>query len=387
MRAERLARVALNWLFEPADERIGTLLREHPAVDVLQMLCDPARAELREEIAARLPKLDPKGLLARADEVGARFLIPGDDEWPPSLADLAEAAPIQGDQGEPIGLWVRGPLRLNELTQAVAVVGSRSASSYGTDVASQLAAELALDGCVVVSGGAVGIDAAAHMGALAVRRPTVAVLACGVDRAYPQANSALLDRIAVQGAVVSESPPGSAPMKHRFLTRNRVIAGLSCGTVVVEAAVRSGALNTANWTDQLSRPVMAVPGPITSAVSEGTHELLRRGAAVVFSGPHVRELIDPSGSSTMPDPREQETSVDRMSKTVRRILDATPKTRPAPSASIARVAGLGLLDVVAALNNLQRLGAVELRPDGWIQAGRTAADPDTLDVGDLTAPL
>ena len=154
----------------------------------------------------------------------------------------------------PIGLWVRGPLRLDELADSVAVVGSRSATTYGEDVARELGAGLARAGDCLVSGAAFGIDQAAHRGALAVGGPSVAVLACGVDRAYPAAHRDLIDHLAPAGAVVSELPPGCAPLRMRFLARNRIIAALTRGTVLVEAALRSGALNTAGWADSLSPP-------------------------------------------------------------------------------------------------------------------------------------
>ena len=196
----------------------------------------------------------------------------------------------------PLGLWVRGPLRLDALPAPVAVVGSRSATTYGTDVAAELAAGLARAGSAVVSGAAFGIDQAAHRGALAGDGPTVAVLACGVDRAYPAAHQRLLDHLAEHGAVVSELAPGCAPTRLRFLARNRIIAALSRGTVVVEAAVRSGALNTASWTARLNRPLMGVPGPVTSAPSEGVHQLIRSGAAtLVTRADDVLELTGQMG--------------------------------------------------------------------------------------------
>ena len=216
--------------------------------------------------------------------------MPGDAEWPEALARLDHVDAVSGLGGQPLGLWVRGPLRLDQVAAGgVAIVGSRSATTYGTAVAGDLAAAVATEGRTVVSGAAFGIDQAAHRGALGVGGPTVAVLACGVDRAYPSAHRPLLDHLAQHGAVVSELRPGLPPTRVRFLARNRVIAALSGGTVVVEAAVRSGALNTATWATRLGRVLMGVPGPVTSAPSEGVHELLRTGAAaLVTRGEHVR---------------------------------------------------------------------------------------------------
>ena len=159
-----------------------------------------------------------------------------------------------------------------------------------------------------MSGAAFGIDQAAHRGALANRGPTVAVLACGADRAYPAAHRNLIDYIADVGLVVSEAPPGCAPTRIRFLARNRVIAAVARGTVVVEAAVRSGALNTASWAGGLGRTVMGVPGPVTSAPSAGVHQLIRaRDALLVTSGEEVLEAVGPIGTFTLDDPRAPET--------------------------------------------------------------------------------
>ena len=246
------------------------------------------------------------------------------------------------------------------------VVGARSATTYGAGVAGELAAHVATAGFTVVSGAAFGIDQAAHRGALAARGPTVAVLACGVDRAYPAAHRDLLTYIADTGLVVSELPPGCAPTKVRFLSRNRVIAALSVGTVVVEAAVRSGALNTANWASLCNRTVMGVPGPVTSAPSEGVHELLRtKDAALVTRGGDVLELVARSGSFTQTPRRAPDRPADRLSETDRQVLDAVPVTRAAPVPSVARTAGVAEPTVRAALERLRDGGFVEVGADGW----------------------
>ena len=157
-------------------------------------------------------------------------------------------------------------------------------------------------GATVVSGAAIGIDGAAHRGALAVDGATVAVLACGVDRVYPAAHATLLERIAATGLVVSEYPPGSVPARHRFLVRNRLIAALGAGTVVVEAALRSGAQRTAADTEALGRLVMAVPGPVTSGPSAGCHQLIRDGALLVTSADDVLEAVGRLGVDLAPEP-------------------------------------------------------------------------------------
>src|SRR5690349_24006519 len=177
------------------------------------------------------------------------------------------------------------------------MVGSRAATSYGGHVAGEIAADLGERGWAVVSGGAYGIDAAAHRGALAAEGVTIAVLACGVDYPYPAGHADLFAAICAQGLVVSEWAPGSRPARTRFLTRNRVIAALACGTVIVEAGERSGALNTARHAANLGKPLMAVPGPVTSAQSAGCHRIIRDwGASCVTRAADVIELLSPLGT-------------------------------------------------------------------------------------------
>ncbi|MGH3365145.1 MAG: DNA-processing protein DprA [Nocardioidaceae bacterium] len=372
--SERVARAALSRLSEPGDVRLTTLVGRLGANRVYELLRDEQDvAGVYTDVAARLRGLDPVRELADAAGKGIRFVCPEDDEWPRDLDDLDRAEPLQERGGAPLGLWVKGPRRLDEVCRsAAAVVGSRSATTYGAAVASDLAAHLAEHGVGVVSGAAFGIDQAAHRGALAVKGLTVAVLACGVDRAYPSAHRGLLDYIAETGLVVSELPPGCAPTRVRFLSRNRLIAALARGTVVVEAAVRSGALNTANWTTRLNRVLMGVPGPVTSAPSQGVHELIRaRGAALVTRGEDVLELLAPSGSFLAEVPRAPMLVTDRLDDRERRVLDAVPVTRPAGEDSIARTAGVGELDVRAAMDRLSGLGLVEQTSVGWLRTGQT----------------
>lgn len=205
---------------------------------------------------------------------------PGGPAWPRQLDDLEHEAPPR--------LWVtgNGDLRLLAL-RSVAIVGARNATSYGITVAGGLAAELAAAGWVTVSGAALGIDSAAHRGALAAGGATVAVMAGGVDVPVPRSHAGLLERIRDTGALVSDRVPGTTPRKDSFLARNRLIAALTRATVVVEAGNRSGALNTAQWAELLGRPVLAVPGPCTSPMSRGTHTLIRSGRASL-----VRDVLD-----------------------------------------------------------------------------------------------
>jgi DNA processing protein len=371
--SERVARAALSRLSEPGDVRLSVLVDRLGAGRVYDLLREEQDVSgVYTDVAARLRGLDPERELEQAAAQGIRFVCPEDDEWPLALEDLTGCEPLQNRGGAPLGLWVRGTHRLDEVCRsAVAVVGSRSATTYGAGVSSDLAAHVAERGVTVVSGAAFGIDQAAHRGALAVKGMTVAVLACGVDRAYPSAHRNLLDYVADTGLVVSELPPGCSPTRVRFLSRNRLIAALASGTLVVEAAVRSGALNTANWAVRLNRVLMGVPGPVTSAPSQGVHELIRsRGAALVTRGEDVLELLAPSGEFLTEEPRAPVLVTDGLGDRERQVLDAVPLLRPAPVDSIARIAAVASGDAAGVLDRLHGLGLVELTSAGWRKAGR-----------------
>lgn len=377
MSEERRARIALGRLGEPGDPRLARLVRDLGAAEVYRRLRDERDPEgLHSEVAARLAVLDPDEELAGAQRLGLRFVCPGDPEWPDTLDDLDRAESLQGRGGAPLGLWVKGPGRLDELAAAsVAIVGSRSATVYGTSVAGEMAAGVAGEGRAVVSGAAFGIDQAAHRGALAARGPTVAVLACGADRCYPSAHEQLLAYIADTGVVVSEVPPGCAPTRLRFLARNRMIAALAQGVVVVEAAVRSGALNTAGWAQRLNRVVMGVPGPVTSAPSQGVHELIRaRGAALVTRADDVLELLAPVGSRASTAPQGQVHVRDRLSGVEQQVLDALPVHRASSPQTLARVAGLSEQQVRRSVARLVRTGlAVAESTSGGVRWRLTAS--------------
>lgn len=366
---ERLARAALCALTEPGDPRLASLVAELGAVRVRDhLLAERDLRGLQTDVAARLASVDPHRDLERAERRGIRFVIPGDDEWPEQLGPLAAAAPLYERGGVPLGLWVRGPASLASLRRSVAIVGSRSSTTYGEDVAAEMAARLVREDVWVVSGAAFGIDQAAHRGALAGSEDgrTVAVLACGADRAYPQAHRALIDHIGHVGAVVSELPIGASTMRFRLLARNRLIAALTRGTVVVEAADRSGARNTASWADQLGRPVMGVPGPVSSATSQGVHEMIRSGIASLVTGAEdVLELVAAAGQHLVEVPRGPRRSRDGLTLRHQQILDAVPLARPAPADSIARAAGVGVTEVRAALTSLARSGLVVAAGDRW----------------------
>jgi DNA processing protein len=364
---DRLARVALCAIGEPGDPRLLDLVARLGAPTVLELLfSERGIDELQTDPEARRSATDPGRALADAERQGIRFVVPGDPEWPVQLDDLADAGPLQQRGGVPVGLWVRGPARLDELAGAVAVVGSRSATTYGADVAADIAAAIVGADRAVVSGAAFGIDQAAHRGALVDGGTTVAVLACGADRVYPAAHRQLIEYIGAHGAVVSEALPGWAPTQLRFLARNRLIAALTTGTVVVEAATRSGALNTANWAGRLNRHLMGVPGPVTSAPSQGVHQLVRTGAAtLVTGGADVLEVVGAAGEHLVEEPRGEVRPRDRLTTRQRQVVDAVPVVQPAPEASVARTAGLRVADARRELAALADQGLVEQVHGGW----------------------
>ncbi|HEX3295984.1 MAG TPA: DNA-processing protein DprA [Nocardioides sp.] len=364
---DRLARVALSRLTEPGDPKIASLVAQLGAVTLRELLSDPTQVSPEaRDVASRLRGVDPAADLEAGEKAGLRYVVPGDDEWPSQVDDLMRAELLDHRGGPPLGLWVKGPTRLDQLGRAVAVVGARSATTYGTEVAAGIAGALVRAGHPVVSGAAFGIDQAAHRGALSVEGANVAVLACGADRAYPTAHHDLLDHLGRTSAVVAEVPPGCAPTRGRFLSRNRLIAALTRGTVVVEAAARSGALNTAGWATRLNRHLMGVPGPVTSAQSQGVHQLIRSGAAsLVTYGDEVLEIVGESGTHLVTQPRGPSRPRDRVTPRDARVLDAVPLASPAPVDSIATTAGMALLDVQAALRRLVRDGLVELSERGW----------------------
>jgi DNA processing protein len=369
---ERLARAALSRIAEPGHPRMTDAVHELDGRTVLASLREGvARNDLGADLAQRISTVDPERELEAAQRRGFRFVVPGDPEWPPALDNLAHAPHLHERGGVPLGLWCRGSLSLAETSaESVAVVGSRSATTYGAQVAGEISGTLARESWTVISGAAFGIDQAAHRGALAHRGPTVAVLACGVDRAYPSAHRSLIDYIADVGLVVSEAAPGCAPTRLRFLARNRLIAALARGTVVVEAAVRSGALNTASWTSGLGRPVMGVPGPVTSEPSAGVHQLIRtRDALLVTRGEEVLEAVAPMGSHTLLDLRDPEHPRDRLSPRERQVLDAVPLVHAVDARKIAETAGISWTRTKEDLLALHRAGLVEHSLGRWRLSG------------------
>lgn len=384
------ARAAWSRLTEPGDVVGGALVDVMGPVDAWSFVVDAtagagaeavARAAARilpgsarsvqrltaavERWRPRLASVDAAREVDRHRARGGELLVPEDSRWPSRLADLGHEAPH--------ALWVCGEATaLAASSKGVAVIGARACTHYGEHVTADVTSGVVAAGRVVVSGGAYGIDAAAHRAALAAGGVTVAVLAGGVDRLYPAGNARLLR--ATQdgdGALVSEVPPGSVPSRQRFLQRNRLIAALTGATVVVEAAWRSGALSTALRAAALLRPVGAVPGPVTSAASAGCHRLLRDGAAVcVTDAAEVLELL--GGGEPAPEPAGAHpgarSPTDGLAPAARQVFDALPVRSWAEVSSVTRAAGVSGPETRGALGVLELAGLAERDRDRWRRA-------------------
>ena len=361
---ERAALIALAHVVEPGDAQVGALVRERGPAEAVSMIRN-GRSGLRDGpgLLARLDRVDPLRAEAHAVRLGASIVHRGSPGWPTQLDHLGDQAPF--------ALWVLGAadLRLTAV-RSIAMVGARACTPYGESVARNWAAFLADAGWTIVSGGAIGIDGAAHGGALAAEGMTICILACGVDVAYPRANEHLLHRIADDGLLVSESPPGEGVRRRRFLSRNRLIAALTRATVVVEAGLRSGTTATANVAAALNRPVLVVPGPVTSPMSAGCHGLVRDGAAVLASGPDdILELIEPIGARH-PRPPTHLRPVDGLSDRQLRVLDAIPARGSVGVGTLVAAAGMPPAEVIAGLAVLAARGLARPVTEGWELAGR-----------------
>ena len=389
---DRLTRAALGALLKfGATEVLGLAARLGPSEawsllrgggqDIEATL--PADREQRppgtrgQAFTAWAESVDPDEVARQTDKAGMRFIVPGDAEWPAALGDLASC---DGERfgGVPVGLWVAGPGHLARwCKQAVALVGSRAATRYGESVSFNLASELVKgkDAWTVVSGGAYGIDAASHRGALALDGRTIGLFANGLDLNYPPGNAGLIQMIKASGLIVSELPPGSNPTKHGFLARNRLIAALSSGTVVVEAAARSGALNTANWAAAMGRVLMAVPGPVTSAMSVTPHRLIRDGqATLVADADDIRALLAPFGRSPeLPfggAPRWQ----DGLSGDQSVVREVLPGRGGLSVSEVALASGVPVPRCIQALRGLEDLGVAAVDERGRWRACRPKTD-------------
>ncbi len=397
---ERRARAALSRLLEPGDGLGALAVSSWGAERSLEVLTgrDRPQAGERQDLAvavadhghrmtertwdsaqqrwsARVQNLSPDRDLETIRRLGGDLLIPGDPAWPCAVDDLGAQSPL--------ALWVRGPGPVPAAGRTAAIVGSRESTAYGQHVTRELATGLVSRGCTVLSGGAYGIDAAAHRAALTLPTSsgaptTVAVLAGGLDRYYPAGNEQLLREVGETGLLLSEMPPGASPTRYRFLSRNRLIAALSGVVVVVEARWRSGAQNTAGHALTLGREVAAVPGPVTSPASAGCHRLLRDSPAVLVTGAEdVLELMSlgtapPSGTAgpeVTPVPgaggQGQDRPHDHLSLEELLVHEALPLRSPAGVDRICSVAGLGTGTVLGVLQRLRRAGLAEQQGQGW----------------------
>ncbi len=420
---------ALRWLLEEAVDSSG-----RPRGAPRPPVPDPPPGASTEgeasahwaQVAARwfprLEGLDIRRELDVLDRLGGSLILPGDTWWPPGLDEL---------EHPPFCLWVRGDpallvnakdletvnrtsggsspgtsgekdgrsdsVAVNEpggaggevIAQArcmpvreqrmpagpanglcLALVGARASTRYGEGVAGALASGVTAKGGLIVSGGAFGIDACAHRGALR-EGPTVSVSAGGVDRLYPVGNTGVLEAVIASGALVAEVPPGCQPGRHRFVSRNRVIAAISRATIVVEAAWRSGALSTAHRALELGRQVGAVPGPVTSMSSVGCHRLLRKGAVCITDTDDALELLTPLGTVDADAAKEQDPELtgggllDGLDPAASLVLDAMPARAAASTESIVRSSGLSPKETTSALGILELSGKVQRTASGW----------------------
>jgi len=375
---DRFARAAWSRVAEPGDPVAHRLIRTHGPVAALRMAASGAEQSL-QRFLPRLEVLDVERDLEVGAKFAARVVCPGDPEWPLGLDDLS--AP-------PYCLWVRGPVDVASSCQrSAAVVGARSATSYGEMVATEMAVGLGERRFTIISGAAFGIDAAAHRGALATGATTIAVLAGGVERPYPSSHAALIARIVEVGAVISEVAPGSAPTKTRFLQRNRMIATMGRGTVVVEAGLRSGSLNTARTAAEHGRVVAAVPGPVTSTMSAGCHEAIRSGMAqLVTDAAEAAEAVGDYGSDLAPVRRGPSFVGDELDEHATRVLSALPVGKGVPVGRLAVTSGLSVSEVRSLLGPLDLSSLAERHGAGWRQGpaarrarvddhGRPATEP------------
>ncbi|HVV13721.1 DNA-processing protein DprA [Amycolatopsis sp.] len=369
----RLARAYLARVAEPPAPALAAFVNEIGPVAAAERVrngqCPP---RVLDETAARRHIDQPQKDLDDADRLGVRLVIPEDEEWPAWPLLSLENAERRGVRtaATPLALWVRGKPRLDEAAgSAVAIVGARAATGYGESVAGEFAYGLVGRGMAIFSGAAYGIDGAAHRGALAAEGLTAALLGCGIDTGYPAAHTALLSRIAQRGGlVVSEYPPGTPPARHRFLVRNRLIAALTEGTIVVEAARRSGARNTATTAGVLGKSVMAVPGPIGSGLSAGCHELIRDSAAtLVASVEDVMEVVGKLGTQAA-EKEKSRRPTDGLGSDALRVHETLEKRKGKSVEEIAAESGVPVPRVRAVLPPLELEGFAQRCESGWQQS-------------------
>ena len=381
---ERCAMAEVMRLSEPGDRLLTALVDAYGAVAVMELirgdttklltavyelsrhheiqLAHHNAFKLCERWHSRVPECHGPAELKNMARKDARLVIPGDEQWPEGFSDLGLERPL--------GLWVRGTGDVGKLCdRSIAIVGSRAADASGLHLSKTFAWECISHGISVLSGGAEGIDAAAHASALRCADSpmvgSVAFMAGGVDRWYPQSNSELLTALASRYAVVSESPPGRSAMRHRFLLRNRLLAAASQVTLVVQAGWRSGAINTAHRAAELLRPVGAIPGSVHNAAHAGCHRLIREGAAVLVTRPdEVLELISFAAADDEPDDVQQRITDDLDDDQVKIYSALSPyKAEPLPAITVR--AGVDTASAMVALGVLEVNGLAQRSMTGW----------------------
>ena len=374
----------LNRVIEGPSRELNTLLKTHDVEKIARGI------ELREEwigsrllaqTSSRAGWKQPAEDLATMAQRGIRLVTPEDPEWPTDVfttsfgyaeSGYSDAVKShQADAAAPHGLWVKGRPLNQMVAQAVTIVGTRTVSSYGRKVTALLASGLASNHWTIVSGGALGTDTVAHHEAMSAGGLTVMVASCGLDYCYPPGNQDLFTRIAEHGCLVSEYPPGMHPARHRFLTRNRLVAAMGAGTIVTEAGWRSGALNTLSWAEAMGRIAMAVPGPITSVNSIGCHERIKNQEAILVTGvDDVRSVLSTPGAI---DPAEQmelafpASPQSKLSPNELRIFDALSPSHPLRASDIAPQAGLTVALTVHILVDLEKRGYVLRQGSQWLR--------------------
>lgn len=332
--------------------------------------------EVLRATQSRYEWFQPLADLQTAASVDARLITPDDDAWPgPMLAESFHASRTGDgpkshcdDAIPPHGLWVKGS-NIRSLTEkAITIVGTRAFTRYGYSIAADISAECAAHGWTVVSGGALGIDISAHRGALAAGHATIAVIANGIDIAYPAAHRKDFDDISHAGAVITEYPPGTRPARHRFLTRNRLSAALGDGVIVIEAGYRSGALNTVSWAETMNKRIFALPGPVTSRSSHGCHRLIRDGRAeLIESGADLIESLSPLGlvdSDVELQMKFPPRPVQRLERSSLRVFDAV-SDQGSHATAIAASAGLPLAQTMSILCELKTKGFINRVGNLW----------------------
>ncbi len=346
------------------EESLFEIRRAKSAKDLLPLLPDDSfraphfAVTLEDSLECwkrRLTTTNVEKALEKLNALGGFLITPQSKYWPKGLFDLADSGPA--------ALWAMGQKKVFRNPRTVSIVGARIASSYGLEVTKDLVNSLIPKDYVVVSGGALGIDAKAHSSALEIRGKTIAIMAGGLDRLYPPRNLDLLEQIKDSGLVISEMAPGISPARWRFLQRNRLIAAIGNATVVIEAGFRSGSINTAGHANELDRPVGAIPGQINSTRSAGCHRLIKERRAELISTPSdLFELLGLRAHEVAPNFGLSDNQI--------RVLDSFGYFEQSAE-RVSGIAGMTLTDANYVLVALEKLGLVLRTSSGWVKTSNT----------------